>query len=410
MIRNYLILSLLLFSCASQKESVFQKVGTEYPVLQRLLNDQEKYKVQILYTEISEDKKGNVVFKDQSFGLNDEAYYYPASTVKLPVAVLALEWLNEQKIDGLNAESIMLTDSVRPSQISNYWDKTARNQRPSIAHHIKTILLVSDNEGYNKLYELLGQDYINEKLAAKGLKHTVINHRLSRPMSEEDNRFFNPIRFVKENDELIHALPERKAQKIYQNDGQPAIAKGYYKSGVLVNEPMDFTFKNKFALSDFHGVLKRILYPTYFEESQRFGLSAQDRAFVLKYMSMLPTESQFPTYDPVEFYDSYSKFYKFGMEKGKIPSQYRIFNKTGTAYGHLLDGGLFVDFEKNVAFIVSAVIYVNENETLNDDTYEYDTIGFPFFKELGDYLYELEKRKKHKRPNLSGLQFNYNEQ
>ncbi|MDP9231009.1 MAG: glycoside hydrolase family 9 protein, partial [Bacteroidota bacterium] len=42
---------------------------------------------------------------------------------------------------------------------------TAANGFPSIAQYIKKIFLVSDNDAYNRLYEFLGQQTINDKLA-----------------------------------------------------------------------------------------------------------------------------------------------------------------------------------------------------------------------------------------------------
>jgi hypothetical protein len=123
---------------------------------------------------------------------------------------------------------------------------------------------------------------------------------------------------------------------------------------------------------------------------------------------MLPRESKFPTYDTTEFYDSYSKFFKFGTDKAPIPTRFRIFNKTGWSYGHLIDGGYFVDFETGVEFFVSAMIYVNEDQVLNDDKYETDEIGLPFFVELGEYLYQRElKRKKQLLPDLSRFKLSY---
>jgi hypothetical protein len=302
----------------------------------------------------------------------------------------------------------MLTDSVRSSQLPALWDSTAKNNLPSIAHYIKKILIVSDNDAYNRLYELLGQDYINAKLKEKGMAHTIINHRLSMPMSEVENRHFNPIRFVDSVGNILLEIPARETSEIYANTENPAIGKAYFSGGELVNEPMDFTFKNKFALSDLHGVVQRIIFPDKFSLEQRFQISDADREFVLKYMSMLPLESDYPKYELPEFYDSYSKFFKFGTDKNPIPERFRIFNKTGNAYGHLLDGSYFVDFETETEFFVSAVIYTNADETLNDDVYEYDSIGFPFFAELGEYLYQLElKRKKERKADLSGFRFKY---
>lgn len=410
---NSIFLSLLtcisiFLSCQSKEQRPFEDIPNTYPVLKKVLQNPDSFQVQILYTQINRDENNIPSFRDFDFRLNDNNYFYPASTVKLPVSILALEWLGEQDIDGLTANSVMLTDSVRPSQFPAIYDSTASNLQPSIAHYIKKILLVSDNDAYNRLYELLGQDYINTKMQEKGMNHTIINHRLSLPMSEEENRYFNPVSFLDESGEVILEIPERKTDNIYANFDHPKIGEAYYSKGELIEEPMDFTFKNKFALSDLHGVVKRIVFPELFEPNERFNITEEDRKFILRYMSMLPGESDYPKYDLPEYYDSYSKFYKFGTDKNPIPAQFRIFNKTGNAYGHLLDGSYFVDFENHIEFIVTAVIYTNANETLNDDTYEYEEIAFPFFAELGEYLYQLElKRMKEKKPVLTELKMDY---
>ena len=33
-------------------------------------------------------------------------------------------------------------------------------------------------------------------------------------------------------------------------------------------------------------------------------------------------------------------------------------------------------------------MYVNKDEILNDDKYDYDTIGLPFMKRLGEIIYQ----------------------
>ncbi len=405
----YFFLSLLwISSCQPNQKPPFQDGLDEYPVLQKVLEDSGKYHVQILFTRIDRNEHGNPLMTDFGFNLNDSTYFYPASTVKLPIAILALEWLEEQNIDGLTAETTMLTDSVRSSQLPAFMDSSAENSLPSIAHYIKKILLVSDNDAFNRLYELLGQDYINEKLREKGLGNTLINHRLSMPMSEEENRYFNPIRFVDNSGKILLEIPERKTETIYSNPDQPKIGIGYFDGDSLINKGLDFTFKNKFALSDLHGVVKRIIFPMAFPDSERFNLNEENRNFILKYMSMLPGKSEYPKYELPDYYDSYSKFYKFGTDKNPIPARFRIFNKTGQAYGHLLDASDFVDFESGVEFIVSAVIYVNTDEILNDDQYEYEEIGFPFFTELGEYLYQMElEREKMLKPDLKEFRFEY---
>lgn len=409
--KKLIYLFLLVFwisSCQTKELRLFVDGLEDYPTLKKVLEDSFKYQVQILYTQIDRNEHVNPMMTAFQFNLDDKRYFYPASTVKLPVAILALEWLEEQNIEGLDAESIMLTDSVRPCQFPALVDSSSQSGLPSIGHYIKKILLVSDNDAFNRLYELLGQDYINQKLREKGLNHTVINHRLSLPMSPEENRQFNPIRFVDKSGTIIHELPARSTETVYSNADQPKIGKAYFWGDSLIDEPLDFTFKNKFSISDFDGVVKRIVFPQAYLGDERFEINEEHRNFILKYMSMLPGESDFPSYPQEEYTDSYSKFFKFGTDKNPIPAQFRIFNKTGWAYGHLIDGSYFVDFENGVEFFVTAVIYTNDNETLNDDTYETEEIGLPFFAELGEYLYQRELiRKKQIPADLSRFKFEY---
>lgn len=403
--KNYFFSVLVVFvlvGCTSQPATLFEEGLEDYPTLQKVLADTAKYQVQILYTQIDRNEHGNPLFTSHSFNLDDSRYYYPASTVKLPIALLALEWLEEQQLEGLNLETTMLTDSVRPSQLPAWSDSTAQNGLPSIGHYIKKILLVSDNDAYNRLYELLGTDYINQKLKEKGLANSVIMQRLSFPISNEENRQFNPVRFVDTAGKTILELLAREADSTYVVPGYPKLGKAYYKNDSLIQGGMDFSYKNKFSLSDLHGVVQRTIFPEAFVGIDRFNLNEEHRHFVLKYLSMLPRESDYPSYDTTEFYDSYSKFFKFGVDKAPIPARFRVFNKTGWSYGHLIDGGYFVDFETGVEFFVSAIVYVNEDQILNDDKYETDEIGLPFFAELGEYLYQLElKRKKQISADLN---------
>jgi hypothetical protein len=405
---SLLAIAFLIFSCQSRPPVPFVDGLEDYPTLQKVLADTAKYQVQILYTQIDRNEHGNPLFTTYPFNVDDSRYYYPASTVKLPIALLALEWLEEHQVEGLTLETTMLTDSVRPSQLPAWSDSTAQNGLPSIGHYIKKILLVSDNDASNRLYELLGMDYINTKLKEKGLSNSVITQRLSFPISPEENRQFNPVRFVDKSGKLLLEIPAREADSAYVVPGFPKLGKAYYKNDTLFQGGMDFAYKNKFSLSDLHGVVQRTIFPEAFLGAERFNLNEEHRNFVLKYMSMLPRESESPAYDTTEFYDSYSKFTKFGTEKGKIDPRFRLFNKTGWSYGHLIEGGYFVDFESGVEFFVSAIIYVNEDQILNDDKYETDEVGLPFFAELGEYLYQRElKRKKQLMPDLSKFNLSY---
>ena len=47
----------------------------------------------------------------------------------------------------------------------------------------------------------------------------------------------------------------------------------------------------------------------------------------------------------------------------------------------------------------------------NDDKYDYDTMGFPFLKHLGEVIYTYEStRPKKIVPNLSKFKFDYKDE
>ena len=58
--------------------------------------------------------------------------------------------------------------------------------------------------------------------------------------------------------------------------------------------------------------------------------------------------------------------------------------------------------------MLSAVIYVNSDGVLNDDKYEYEEIGWPFFEELGNIMYQYELGRKRKyTPQLDKFKLEY---
>lgn len=370
----------------------------DYPILAKVLSEPDKYQVQILYTRVESDvTKPRLHY--YHYQVDPNRYFYPASTVKLPLAALALQWLAEQQIPFLTEDSIMLTDAARAPQTAAHQDPTAPSGLPSISHYIKKILLVSDNDASNRLYELLGQEYINEQLLQKGLSNTVINHRLSVPYSDDDNRYFNPVRFLRTDGNVILQLAERQVSDSYRNSQQPKLGIAYYKAGELVAEPMDFTLKNRQSLNDFDGVIKRIILPELFEPEQRFGFSDSQRSLLMQYMRTMPRHSKNPEYPEQEYPDSYVKYFMFGGQPQRIPDHINYYNKNGQAYGHVIDGAYIEDTKEGIAFFLTAIIYTNENQILNDDTYETDTIGQPFMRELGDLIYNYQLELKTTQQN-----------
>ena len=141
---------------------------------------------------------------------------------------------------------------------------------------------------------------------------------------------------------------------------------------------------------------------------QRFNLTPEDYRFLYQYLSQYPSETIYPAYDSSNYWDSYVKFLYYGAQKQPMQKGLRIFNKVGDAYGFLLDVAYVADFENNIEFMLSAVIYCNSDGTLNDDNYDYEKTGFPFMKNLGQVIYNYElKRQRKEVPDLSNFKMGY---
>ncbi|GAA4434217.1 hypothetical protein GCM10023091_08870 [Ravibacter arvi] len=373
----------------------------------KFLSRPEAYGIQIIYTKIDYGNNGRRNFSDYHYGDTQNRYFYPASSIKLAAAVLALEKLNQLAIPGLDRNTTMLVLSDRPAQTEALLDSTSGNGLPSVGHYIRKLLLASDNDAYNRLYEFLGQSYFNETMLAKGYKGFRATHRLEAGMNYEENRYTNPVRFVRDN-KVVYEQKGAYSDKDYAAGTPVYIGKGYVEGGRVVNSPMDFAKKNAFPLMDQQIFLRNLMFPGEAPPHQKFNLAEDDYRFLYQYMSQLPIETTFPEAYHETMDDAAVKFLLFGKTTKRIPRQIRSFNKIGEAYGYLVDNAFIADFEKGVEFLLSAVIYCNEDGVLNDDRYEYDPVGYQFMADLGKTILEYElARKRRERPDLERFEVEY---
>jgi hypothetical protein len=368
------------------------------PSLLRVLDKPDSFHYQLIYTRIDRDNNNYPHFTNFAYRLDPSDYFNPASTVKMPLAFLALEKLDSLHIDK---ETAMLTDSAYSGQTTAFADTSSANGLPSVAQYIRKIFLVSDNEAYNRLYEFLGQETINRRLHELGYPNIRITRRFV-PMTEEENRHTNPIRFVLDGKTLYRQ--DAVASRFAFDFPHPIFyGNAYYdRHDSLIHAPMEFTRHNNFPLADARDILQSVLFPESVPASRRFRLSTADYRFLYQYMSELPHESTHPRYDTAEFFDSYTKFFWFKAGHRPIPPYIRVFNKPGWSYGFLTDIAYVADFEHMVEFMLAGTIYTNGDGVLNDDKYDYEEIGYPFFQEVGEILYRYELARPRKVvPDLS---------
>jgi hypothetical protein len=381
--------------------------GNSNPILKTVLNQPETFRYQIVYTQINRDKRNKPSFKNYYYNYDPYLYFNPASTVKMPLAFLSLEKLNDMNTKGVNKYTSMQFDSSHPGQKTSLADPTSANGLPSIAHYIKKAFLISDNDAYNRFYQFVGQQTINRKLHAKGYNTARIT-RQYMGFTEEQNRHTNPIRFIKENGELVYAQPPAYNPDAFDFSRVVKLGNAHLNSkDSLVNEPFDFTKHNNISLEDNQQMLQSVLFPTSVPARQRFNLTNNDQKFLLQFLSQYPSETNYPKYDTAEYYDSYVKFF-FSDSTHKMPAHIRVFNKVGWAYGFATDISYVADFKNNVEFMLAATVYVNSDGILNDGKYEYSTVGNPFLYQVGQAIYKYElNRERTFLPNLSKFKFRY---
>ncbi len=412
-----LFYGLLLFSLTYQAKAqartdsflmriLFQNTDSHY---QHVLSHPDPYRLQIIYTQINRDKHNKPYFTNYYFHVDPQQYYYPASVVKLPLAALSLEKLSALKNKGIDKFTAMQFDSAYPRQVKEMTDSTSETNLPSVAHFIKKAFLISDNDAYNRMYQFLGQQTINKKLHEKGYTNTRITRQFMG-FTDDENRHTNPVGFIDTNGNVLYKQPMSYNTDSFHFPSQVYIGKSYYnRNDSLINEPMDFAKHNTIPLKDLQQLLQSVLFPFSVPKQQRFQLTRDDYAFLHQYLSQYPSETPYPKYDTGKYYDSYVKFFFNDSNHHTMPANIRVFNKVGWAYGFLTDVSYVADFANSVEFMLTATIYVNSNETLNDNTYEFETIGQPFLYQLGQTIYNYELHsKRNNQPDLSDFRINYN--
>lgn len=353
---------------AAESSPIERALATNVPAIQRVVQNLAQHRLQILFTEIRRESNGAVLFDDHAFQADDNEYFYPASTIKFPVAMLALEKLEE--LGGFSRDSLYSVGD----------DPTER----SFTDELTALFVVSDDAAYNRLFEFLGKDEINFRLQRKGLQ-ARISHRLSIPNSDLLPTQQVRLNSGSGNSQVIGPIDNAPIEILPLANLQQGVA--YIEAGNRFNQPFDFSEKNYLPLSSLHGIMKRIMFPELFPERERFHLSVANREFVLRSMRTLPRQAG---YSETDYPDGTYKYLVHGDSSDRLPGNLRIYNKIGFAYGYLTDTAYIVDEDSKREFLISATIHVNANQTFNDDNYEYEEIGLPFLAELGRQLVGAE--------------------
>ena len=359
---KYSLIFTLIFIENSYAQSIRSILkNSESELINYVYKNKEKFEVQIILTELKKRKNGFTIHK-KKFNVDKKNYFYPASSIKLPIALLTIEKINENPNLNINSEFSIEGDSI----ITTF------------KKEITDLFIISSNESYNRLFEFLGQDYINKKLKQKGFKDFSISHRLST--KESDNLKTKEINFYRngEINQIQKSINNKPLTKLNLKNLNKGV--GFILDNELQNKSMDFSRKNYFSIEELNNILICLFFPEV-SKNKKFNLSKSQNLLIQKLMSSTPFEMGF---DKNIYPNNYNKFFIYGDKDGMINDN--IYNKVGNAYGYSIDNAYIYNKNSDRHFVLTACIYTNANNILNDNYYEYDEIGIPFLAEIGRFL------------------------
>jgi len=359
---KYSLIFTLIFIENSYAQSIRSILkNSESELINYVYKNKEKFEVQIILTELKKRKNGFTIHK-KKFNVDKKNYFYPASSIKLPIALLTIEKINENPNLNINSEFSIEGDSI----ITTF------------KKEITDLFIISSNESYNRLFEFLGQDYINKKLKQKGFKDFSISHRLST--KESDNLKTKEINFYRngEINQIQKSINNKPLTKLNLKNLNKGV--GFILDNELQNKSMDFSRKNYFSIEELNNILIFLFFPEI-SKNKKFNLSKSQNLLIQKLMSSTPFEMGF---DKNIYPNNYNKFFIYGDKDGMINDN--IYNKVGNAYGYSIDNAYIYNKNSDRHFVLTACIYTNANNILNDNYYEYDEIGIPFLAEIGRFL------------------------
>ena len=154
-----------------------------------------------------------------------------------------------------------------------------------------------------------------------GYLDTRITHRFVR-MTPDENRHTNPVRFIDASGKTIYTQPAAYNEVPFDFSRVAKLGKGYMTGNdSLVHAPFDFTERNKLPLETLQQLLQSTLFPQSVPAKQQFNLTDDDYRFLYQYLSQYPGETNYPKYDPKQYYDSYVKFFFMDSLHHQMPAR-----------------------------------------------------------------------------------------
>jgi hypothetical protein len=370
-----------------------QLLARSSDVVRRVLDDAPRRRLQVLLTLI---EPGSTTLAQPAAFRADDEYFYPASTIKTAAAYAALLRLDELSRAGhpdLSPETPMVFHPFPADRsVQDRDDSNIRGGSITIGHDCRKIALVSDNPAHNRLYEFVGHREINEITArlvrSEPGREVVINHRLAEPKIPLDSNRTTPR--VEVRCEVPVQIPQRTSDLLLDSEHVPGVRVGREHVDPLTDErragPMDFSRRNRMSLRSLHTLLLTLTRPDLLPPPTTLTLRPAWRDMLLEAMTIPPRLSDNPRYEAREYPDHFAKYLLPGLCRRCAAADIIVTNKVGRAYGFSIENAMITHRPSGRSIAITATIYANAREVINDGGYEDESLSDPFMADLGEAI------------------------
>lgn len=363
---------------------------SEGEVVKSIVSDAKTHRAQVLLREVRSRESASDCVIRRGFRVDAE-YVYPASAIKTVAAVEALEFV--QRWNARDESTDLGLDSVlwyrRPADFENLeetdfsWSHGGR-----LRDIVEETLVVSSNEAFNKLFDLVGHEQLNRGMWDAGLESVRLRHRMFSKRTVDEQKWSPNVAVETETDDAGEPSretirPERTSALELPDVAVDRVKVGErhtsFITGEFHDEPMDFSSKNYISLEDFQKLMVALHRPDLTEDVD-FSDLGEYREFLTETLGSHPeADSESKREELARRFSPMLPGVRDVLADDRITYQ----NKAGRAYGFHLDNARIVDEESGSEVFVTAAVYVNENEELNDNEYEYDEKSYPFLRAVG---------------------------
>jgi hypothetical protein len=358
------------------------------PDLSAMLDEAVKRRVQIL---VAIPMEGSEPPRLRRIGFRvDAEYFYPASAVKIAAAYGAAEKLDDLATDarGRGTGGATVVGLKTPLVFVDGEGATRHVLKTTLMREMELALVSSDNNAFNRLFEFVGKNELAARLARIGLREArVVQH-----LGDVPEMVPPPPPAM----ELL--LPGGRSILVAQRLGfepppapstdEASLGNAHVENGKKVARPMDFSWKNVIPLPELQDIMVAIARPDLYDRD-KLHLSNERRQDLITILGMVPSQLRSYARAPKAKQKGLDLFHKpihVSVMKALPKDRIKVLEKDGRAFGFSVENSYVSDETTHRSFFVAATIYANDDETLNDDQYDYESVGTPFLAKLGEVL------------------------